>query len=220
MNNQKQTSFTVSKIYKSRKNLLNILEKRGFDISDYNNFGINEIQAMYANKQLDMLLTEKNENKKIYVKYHVTSKNGNSTFPKLRDSHINDYIDDLFNLEEILDKNDELLIIVKDQNINKTLEEYMEFIFIKDNHYINILKISELLFNILDHCMVPEHKILNEKEKEKIYEKYKIMQDSELPEISRFDPVAKALGLKPGEVCEITRSSKTSITSKYYRLCS
>mgnify|MGYP001078694637 FL=1 len=220
MNNQKQTSFTVSKIYKSRKNLLNILEKRGFDISDYNNFGINEIQAMYANKQLDMLLTEKNENKKIYVKYHVTSKNGNSTFPKLRDSHINDYIDDLFNLEEILDKNDELLIIVKDQNINKTLEEYMEFIFIKDNHYINILKISELLFNILDHCMVPEHKILNEKEKETIYEKYKIMQDSELPEISRFDPVAKALGLKPGEVCEITRSSKTSITSKYYRLCS
>ena len=108
MNNQKQTSFTVSKIYKSRKNLLNILEKRGFDISDYNNFGINEIQAMYANKQLDMLLTEKNENKKIYVKYHVTSKNGNSTFPKLRDSHINDYIDDLFNLEEILDKYDEL----------------------------------------------------------------------------------------------------------------
>jgi len=223
MNNQKQTSFTVSKIYKSRKNLLDILERRGFDISDYNNFGINEIQAMYVNKQLDMLLSKKNGNdstKKIYVKYHVTHKNGSSTFPKLRDSHINDYIDDLYNLEDILDKDDELLIIIKDQNINKTLEEYMDFIFIKDNHYINILKINEILFNILDHCMVPEHKILSEKEKEKIYEKYKIMQDSELPEISRFDPVAKALGLRPGELCEITRSSKTSITSKYYRLCS
>tara|TARA_X000000368_G_scaffold415866_1_gene408511 strand:- start:170 stop:829 length:660 start_codon:yes stop_codon:yes gene_type:complete len=219
MNNQKQTSFTVSKIYKSRKNLLTILEKRGFDISDYNNFGINEIQTMYVNKQLDMLLSNKN-GKKIYVKYHVTHKNGSSTFPKLRDSHINDYIDDLYNLEEILNKDDELLIIVKDQNINKTLEEYMEFIFIKDNHYINILKIKELLFNILEHCMVPEHKILTEKEKEKIYEKYKIMQDSELPEISRFDPIAKVLGVRPGELCEITRSSKTSITSKYYRLCS
>lgn len=219
MNNQKQTSFTVSKIYKSRKNLLTILEKRGFDISDYNNFGINEIQTMYVNKQLDMLLSKKN-GKKIYVKYHVTHKNGSSTFPKLRDSHINDYVDDLYNLEEILNKEDELLIIVKDQNINKTLEEYMEFIFIKDNHYINILKIKELLFNILEHCMVPEHKILTEKEKEKIYEKYKIMQDSELPEISRFDPIAKVLGVRPGELCEITRSSKTSITSKYYRLCS
>ena len=219
MNNQKQTSFTVSKIYKSRKNLLTILEKRGFNISDYNNFGINEIQTMYVNKQLDMLLSNKN-GKKIYVKYHVTHKNGSSTFPKLRDSHINDYIDDLYNLEEILNKEDELLIIVKDQNINKTLEEYMEFIFIKDNHYINILKIKEVLFNILEHCMVPEHKILNEKEKEKIYEKYKIMQDSELPEISRFDPIAKVLGVRPGELCEITRSSKTSITSKYYRLCS
>jgi len=226
MNNQKQTSFTVSKIYKSRKNLLNILERRGFDISDYDNFGINEIQAMYANKQLDMLLIKKTvvggeeKEEKIYVKYHITSKNGTSTFPKLRDAHINDYIDDLYNLEDILGKDDELLIIIKDQNINKTLEEYMEFIFIKDNHYINILKIKEILFNILDHCMVPDHKILTEKEKEKIYEKYKIMQDSELPEISRFDPISKALGIRPNELCEITRSSKTSITSKYYRLCS
>jgi DNA-directed RNA polymerase subunit H (RpoH/RPB5) len=222
MNNQKQTSFTVSKIYKSRKHLLDILEKRGFDVSEYSNFGINEIQAMYLNKQLDMLLKKKDkkDNKQIYVKYHVTNKSGSSTFPKLRDTHINEYIDDLFNLEEILNKDDELLIIIKDQNINKTLEEYMNFIFIKDNHYINILKISELLFNILEHCMVPEHKILSEKEKEKVYERYMIMEDRELPEISRFDPVAKALGLKPGELCEITRSSKTSITSRYYRLCS
>tara|TARA_B100000795_G_scaffold82696_1_gene59930 strand:+ start:1202 stop:1864 length:663 start_codon:yes stop_codon:yes gene_type:complete len=220
MNKQKQTSFTVSKIYKSRKNLLDILEKRGFDVSDYINFGINEIQAMYLNKQLDMLLKDKSNNKKIYVKYHVTNKSGSSTFPKLRDSHINEYIDDLFNLEEILSTDDELLIIIKDQNINKTLEEFMDFIFIKDKHFINILKISEILFNILDHCMVPKHRILNEKEKEKVYEKYMIMADKELPEISRFDPVAKAIGLKPGELCEITRSSKTSITSEYYRLCS
>ena len=95
----------------------------------------------------------------------------------------------------------------------------MNYIFIKDNIYVNIINIQEILFNILDHVMVPEHKILTNKEKEFIYNKYNIMEDSELPEISRFDPVAKIIGLRPGELCEITRSSKTSITSKYYRLC-
>jgi DNA-directed RNA polymerase subunit H (RpoH/RPB5) len=209
MNNKKHTSSTISNIYKSRKILLNILEKRGFIIEDYNNFGINEIQIMSLNNQLDMLLNNK-DNKKIYVKYHSN---------KLRDTHINEYIDDLFNIEEHLGKDDELLIIIKDQRINDTLEEYMNYIFVKENIFVNIINIQEILFNILDNVMVPEHKILTNKEKEYIYEKYNIMEDSELPEISRFDPVAKIIGLRPGELCEITRSSKTSITSKYYRLC-
>tara|TARA_X000000368_G_scaffold418815_1_gene420138 strand:- start:56 stop:688 length:633 start_codon:yes stop_codon:yes gene_type:complete len=209
MNNKKHTSSTISKIFKSRKILLNILEKREFIVDDYTNFGINEIQIMSLNNQLDMLLNNKN-GKKIYIKYHSN---------KLRDTHINEYIDDLFNIEEHLKKDDELLIIIKNQRINKTLEEYMNYIFIKDNIYVNIINIQEILFNILDHVMVPEHKILTNKEKEFIYNKYNIMEDSELPEISRFDPVAKIIGLRPGELCEITRSSKTSITSKYYRLC-
>lgn len=210
MSIQKNTSSTVSKLYKSRKILLNILEKRGYGINDYNNFGINEIQILFLNNQLDLLLQNK-DGRKIFVKYHITN--------KLRETHINDYVDDLFNLEEVLSEKDELLIIVKDQNINKTLEEYMEYMFVKDGIYINISKMNNYLFNILDHCMVPEHRILSDREKEEIYRKHKIMIDCELPEISRFDPVAKAIGLKPGELCEITRSSKTSITSKYYRLC-
>lgn len=41
----------------------------------------------------------------------------------------------------------------------------------------------------------------------------------EFPEISRFDPVAKTIGLRPGKLCKITRSSPTAVESNYYRLC-
>ena len=75
------------------------------------------------------------------------------------------------------------------------------------------------LFNILEHTLVPKHRILSDKRKADVYEQYNIINDSEMPEISRFDPVAKTIGIKPGQLCEIIRSSKTSITSKYYRLC-
>ena len=49
--------------------------------------------------------------------------------------------------------------------------------------------------------------------------KYNISRDSEIPEISRFDPVAQAIGLRPLELCEIIRPSASSITIDYYRLC-
>ncbi len=207
---QKQNSKTISQINKSRNILLDILEKRGFKTNEYRGFGITGIQSMFNNKQLDMLL-EKENGDKIYVKYHISN--------KIREAHVYDYIDDLFHLEEILSSNDELLIIIKNQNINKTLEELMDFIYKKDKIFINIACIKHYLFNILDHEIVPEHKKLNDDEKLKIYEKLKITKDSELPEISRFDPVAKAIGLRPGELCEITRPSSNSIKAKYWRLC-
>ena len=210
MSNQKGSSSTVSKIYKSRVNLLNILGSRGYNVADYNNFGINEIQIMLNKSQLDMLL-EKEDGTKIYVKYHITG--------KLRENHINDYIDDLFNIEEVLGKNDELLILIKDQNINKTLTDFINFVFVKDEYYVNINQIKNYMFNILEHSLVPRHRILSNEEKDSIKKKYYIVNESEFPEISRFDPVAIAIGLRPNQLCEILRSSKTSITTFYYRLC-
>jgi DNA-directed RNA polymerase subunit H (RpoH/RPB5) len=49
--------------------------------------------------------------------------------------------------------------------------------------------------------------------------KYKLKNLSQLPEISRFDPVALLIMLRPGQVCEINRKSATSVSTLYYRVC-
>ena len=67
--------------------------------------------------------------------------------------------------------------------------------------------------------MVPPHEILSNEEKEEKAKQYNVLTDSQWPEISRFDPVAIAIGLRPGEVVEISRSSPTALKTKYYRLC-
>ena len=41
----------------------------------------------------------------------------------------------------------------------------------------------------------------------------------QLPEISRFDPQALVVGIRPGEVCKIDRSSVTALSTEYYRVC-
>jgi DNA-directed RNA polymerase subunit H (RpoH/RPB5) len=58
-----------------------------------------------------------------------------------------------------------------------------------------------------------------EKEVKEIMKKYNILEKTQFPEISRFDPVAKIIGLRPGNVCHIIRPSKTAIETNYYRVC-
>ena len=203
-------STLVSQLYHSRLILLNQLQRRGYNTADYKHFSFNEIRILVTNKQLDMLLTNPTTKKKIYVKYHIIT--------KLRPPHVYDYIDDLFNLEDVLTADDELIIITKDK-IPDTLTKLMEKIYISDNIYFTIFNIKQLAFNILDHELVPPHRILNTEETKIIAKQYNISRDSQWPEISRFDPVAMAIGLRPKEVCEILRPSKTAIVTKYYRLC-
>jgi len=50
------TSSLISSVYKSRKTLLDLMRKQGYNVSEYDNFSVNEVNAMFQNKQLDMLL--------------------------------------------------------------------------------------------------------------------------------------------------------------------
>lgn len=210
-------SQTVSKIFKSRKIILEQLSKLGYDVSDYDNFSINEIAILSNNKQLDLLLKNPKTNKKVFVKYHLGT--------KLRSNHVYDYIEDLFIIDSndddedtILTKNDDLIIITKEK-LNDNLTNFLNILYKKDGYYVNVYDYHRYLYNILENELQPEFKLLLDEEKEELKKKYNILHDKQFPEISRFDPVSVIFGIRPGQVFEITRSSPTSIKSKYYRIC-
>ena len=202
------SSESILNIYKSRNTLIEILQQREFNVDDYNEFSINEINVMFNNNQLDLLL--ENSNSKIFVKYYL----GKS----LRPNNILEIAEDLFNLEEILNKTDELLIIVKD-DINDSIKNTLIQLWDQQNIFISIISLKRLQYNILNHVLVPEHIIMSNEEKNDIKSRYNIVNDSKFPQISRFDPVATVIGLRPEQLCKIIRSSKTAITSEYFRLC-
>jgi DNA-directed RNA polymerase subunit H (RpoH/RPB5) len=203
-------SQVIAKIFMSRKIILDLAKSRGFNTENYENFTINDILIMNTNKQLDMLLTNNNTGKKIYYKYHLTT--------KIRGPHIQDYIEDIYLIDEVINKVDDLIIVVKDKP-NDVLKNMLKMEFINNEFYVNIYNLHNYQFNILENDLVPDHKILSEEEKKIIAKKYNILKDSQWPEINRFDPPAMAIGLRPGEVTEITRNSPTALETKYYRLC-
>jgi DNA-directed RNA polymerase subunit H (RpoH/RPB5) len=207
-------SVLISQIYQSRKIILELMDKQGFEVSGYSNFSVSEVNAMKQNNQLDMLLDSKSENgsntNKIYIRYYLAK--------NIRPANISEMIDDLFILTETLKKQDTLYIIIKD-NVNETLINELKDIWERDGIFIIIENIKCLQFNILNHDLVPEHIVMSENEVKEIMEKYNITDKVQFPDISRFDPVARAIGLRPGQVCRIIRPSKTAIQTNYYRIC-
>jgi DNA-directed RNA polymerase subunit H (RpoH/RPB5) len=207
------SSKLVSNIYISRKNLLKQLDYQNYNILEYDTFSMNEMNAMYINNQLDMILEKKDKetnNKKIYVKYYLRK--------ILKTNNVQEMIDEIFNLERILTNHDTLYIVVKEE-VNDTMTNLLKYIYDKYNIFIIIQNITRLQFNILEHTLVPKHIILNETEIEDVKKKHNITNNIEFPKISRFDPVAIAIGIRPSEICKILRPSKTTITNTYYRIC-
>lgn len=206
--NKASCSSTNLTIHNSRKNILDLMEARGYNIEDYKNIGINEIHIMTQNKQLDLLL-EKSD-KKAFIKYYLAK--------SLRSNDIYELIESLFVSEEILTKNDDLIIIIKD-DANEPLLNLIKYIWENDGYNITIFNIKKLQFNILKHSYVPLHTILTKEEDDNFRKMYNIKNNNEIPEISRFDPVAMAIGLRKGEICKIIRDSKTAIIKDFYRIC-
>ena len=205
-------NHNIIAVYKSRNNLLDILETRGYDVTSYKGFSISEIHTLVTQNLLDMVVTNSTTNKQVYIKYYNLEKT-------IRPSNVHELIESLFSVEEILKPNDELLIIVKDEP-NETIQKLQRSVFEHDNIFVNIINIERLQFNILNHILVPNHRVLTEEESDDIKKEYNIKNDKDLPSVSRFDPVSQVLGIRPGELFEITRSSKTAINTKFYRICS
>lgn len=208
------SSSLISSIHKSRQNLVDLLTRQGYNTEDYANFSINEVNTMTQNKQLDMLVEKptvaNSPTLKMYIRYYL----GNT----LKQQTVQEIIDDLFNLEQILTKKDILYIIVKD-DMNETLTNSIKHIWEQDGIYIIVQSLKRLQYNLLEHSLVPPHRILNSAELDIVKKKYNVSDISMLPEISRFDPVSQVIFVRPGEVVEIKRPSKTAIESLYYRVC-
>lgn len=207
-------SSLISSIHKSRGTVIETMLYQGYDVSEYANSTLTETNAKYAANQLDMLFDKANDTEKMihktYVNYHLDK--------ALRPGYIQDIVDDLFHVEEVLQKSDTLMIVTREdtsENVLNSIRHLLE----KDGIFLIVVNIKRLQFNILNHNIVPKHRTMTDSELKEVMDKHNILKISEFPDINRFDPVAIAIGLRPGKVCEITRPSKTSIEGMYYRVC-
>jgi len=205
------SSNRILSIYKSRNTLIKQLAALDYEVVDYAQFSINEIDAMYANDQLDLLVTREKDGAKLYVKYCIQLK-------QLRKENIDQFVEDLFDIEQVLEKKDTLVVVTNDDP-NDTLIQKLKYLYDHSGILVVIRSLQRLQFNVLEHDLVPPATILKEEEIAAVKKQYHVEDIAKFPEISRFDPQALALCLRPGNVIRIERKSNTALQYIYYRTC-
>ena len=197
-------------IYKSRSNMLKILQQvYGYNTDNYTGFSIAEVDIMEKNEQLDILLTS-GDVPKIYLKYYLTK--------ALNLKDLQQMVEDLFVNTDTLKKEDCLCIIYGGEP-NESLYKHLEYFWNRENYFIVVLNIKRLQFNILEHQFTPDLTILSPEEVSSLKLKLNIDTLDKLPEISRYDPLALSICLRPGQVCKFMRKSPTCLEAPYYRHC-
>ena len=146
----------IVELFKSRETILSLLKHQGYNVTDYEKQSMTQVAVMMKNEQLDMLVEAEN-GKKAYVKYHLGK--------TLSAKNVYQFIDDLINIEEVLQKTDDLVIVMKDEPTD-SLIKVLQNIWKQDGIFVTVHATKRLLFNILEHELVPPHRIMDEEETE------------------------------------------------------
>tara|TARA_B110001469_G_scaffold127602_1_gene149216 strand:+ start:1777 stop:2550 length:774 start_codon:yes stop_codon:yes gene_type:complete len=103
----------------------------------------------------------------------------------------------------------------KDNPVDEELNRYNK------NYFRNCIIIPLDIFqvNVLNHELVPLQQVIyDKKEIDKIYIKFN-MNNTQMPIILKTDIISKIIRILPGDICKITRETKTYGDSIYYRYC-
>ncbi len=76
---------------------------------------------------------------------------------------------------------------------------------------------TDLLFNLVESIIIPQHEVLSKEEGEKVLSAYQAVKKN-MPKINSGEKVARYYNMQPGQICKILRPSETSGYVPFYRL--
>jgi len=111
------------------------------------------------------------------------------------------------------------VIVVSPQKTSSTLRQ-IEVINHNDQRaaYFEHFKERELLMDITQHVLVPNHTVLTPAETKELLDRYKI-DTYQLPKIRHEDAVARYFGLMPGQVVKISRCVRVLSFACSFDIC-
>ena len=117
-----------------------------------------------------------------------------------------------------------IIIFKNDGNVlptpqNKGLLCQLDRAIYKLGGMVHDMTFKQLLYNPLQHELVPKHTKLTKEAGATLMTKYNIKHKSQMPFILKNDIISKWIGLKPGDIVEVERYNINSGLSYYYRCC-
>ena len=202
----------IDNVYRSRMNLLDILEERGYNVEKYRKFSPAEATAaVTALPSLSFKVYNK-DNKLCDVRY------ANISRQKL-DKFFDDIEDDESENTEVIIM---MIVPVSDAHHMVALKQYIKLKESGEKRKLRVsfFSIDTLVVNPLKHVLVPKHEILPQEQHAELMQSMYITAKSKFPEIKfHVDPIARCIGAVPGDIIKIIRPSPSAGESVIYRVC-
>jgi len=195
------------------QNLKDMLADRDDNIDEFNEHEIDIERDEFYN---DRDIIEFNTDKTTLI-FALSKRLKKNILDELKENE--DNLDDF--IKKYNNKLNILLIFNNDTLSSPLITQLNKFdkLLQKKGGMLQYFQINQLLFNPTKHKLVPKHRKLTTEEANAIMEKYMIKNKLQMPMILHNDVIAKWLGLKQGEIVEITRYNENSGKSFYYRCC-
>jgi DNA-directed RNA polymerase subunit H (RpoH/RPB5) len=204
----------IDNIYRSRMNLLDILEDRGYNVDKYRKFSPAEATAAITSFPSLSFKVSKNDTKVCDVRYaSITRQKLDKFFDDIEDT-------DTENIEVIV----MMILPISDAHHIAALKQYMKFKETGEKERrklrVSFFSVDTMVVNPLKHILVPKHEILPQDQHKQLMDSMNITSKSKFPEIKfHIDPIARCIGAVPGDIIKITRPSSSAGESIIYRVC-
>lgn len=199
----------ASKMFRVRKTCLKMLNKRGYIVDEEAiNMSTDDFRTKFGenpSRENLTILVEKTDdpNDQLFVFFPEDEKVGVKP--------IKTYC------QRMKEENVMRAIIVVKINLTPFAKAAVKEMSLR-GYRVEYFRDSELLVDITEHKLVPEHIVLSMQQKQELLERYRL-KPSQLPRIQLTDPIARYYGLKYHQVVKIIRPSETAGRYVTYRIC-
>lgn len=209
----------ASRLYRTQKTCWKMLRKRGYNVDNSyidmtpEDF-VNEFGEAPARERLTILVQKLDDPEdQLYVFFPESDSGGDkaSSVEKIGVTHLKTYYSRMKN------ENVRRAIVIVKNNLTPFARQLIKEVALR-GYRMEYFREMELLVDITEHKLVPEHIVLSQQQKQELLDRYRL-KPSQLPRIQSTDPIARYLGLKPHQVVKIIRPSETAGRYITYRIC-
>ncbi|XP_059668334.1 DNA-directed RNA polymerase V subunit 5A [Cornus florida] len=198
-------SMESHRYYLSRRTALEMLRDRGYVVPDSEiNLSLEEFRSIYTDKpDVDRLRIgaslRSDPSNKILVIFCGQG--------MVKVNVIRSIATQIVNKDSL----SRLILILQNKITNQALKAVDLFSF-----KVEVFQITDLLVNITKHVLKPKHRVLTDKEKQKLLKKYSL-EEKQLPRMLLKDAIARYYGLEKGQVVKVTYNGDITGSHVTYR---